>query len=774
MPKLVNPQKPNGKNWFPQNVKSDIDTTEIMVYDVIGWDVMPADFIEQLNNVQTNRVHLRINSPGGYMFDGFAIYSHLLEMQRNGKTVVATIDAIAASMASVIAMAASEISMPDTSMIMIHKPLVFTGGNADDLRKEADVLDKLEDSAVKAYKRHAKGIDDSAIRDMLRAETWLTADEAVGMGFAEKIIPSIEEDPANVSNLNFTAEMALKAMKCGCVINWGTADSEGAKKAAERMEKKFPPKVEAPAKKPENNAPPKTNTSTGGKAMKYDEFGNLVDENGVILMTAAEILAKKNVDPKMVEAHKKEVAEARKQASEEAATTERTRINEIRALGQKMAVPADDIDKAITEGKEIDAVRADFIDRFLNGTQPQGAGHVAGSVDEVDKIRNGLTTAILCRGDILSPDDPLRAENRKSEFAGFGGQQAVREILMRAGYPRISNMSNAELGKAYADFMSGSWCPQAVTGINSQTLASVLTDSVNASLLRGMQTANTTYQMLTGVGDLNDLKLAELYAESEAADIKKAGEGQVAEDSQISDEKETTQLEKYMRSFSYTEEAVINDRLNVLTDVPMKMGRSVERKKEQLFYSQILSATGPTLVRDAGSFFSSAHGNALGALDLTKDNMAAGVKSMFSQKHFSPDGSRSADIYLSMAPRFLITGPDMMVDATDITTNVFEPNVAQNPQIKNVFGPGGKWALLPIASPEFLRTSGASKFWLMSADPMEYDACKVYYLAGRQAPEVTSKVGGAGEVQGVLFQIKTWFVVKFLDYRPYVRSTYAG
>lgn len=165
---------------------------EILIYGVIGdnyWDeVNSGSFFEQMQAINGEDVTVRINSYGGSVVAGTAI--HTMLALHKGK-VTAQIDGYAMSMASVIAMAADEIEISEIGGLMIHSPWTFAAGNADDLRKEADVLDGMEASLVNAY--HSKtGIDKAELAAMLKEETWIYAKEAVERGFANRTIKPIK------------------------------------------------------------------------------------------------------------------------------------------------------------------------------------------------------------------------------------------------------------------------------------------------------------------------------------------------------------------------------------------------------------------------------------------------------------------------------------------------------------------------------------------------------------------------------------------------------
>ena len=140
-------------------------------------DKCPSDikeFFGQLSD-DVEKIHVHINSGGGSVFGGIAIYNLL----KNHKAeIIVHVDALAASIASVIAMAGDKIIIPKNAQLMIHKPMALVSGNADEMRKEADVLDGCQKVILSTYMDHVKdGVDEKMINDLINAETWLNGEE---------------------------------------------------------------------------------------------------------------------------------------------------------------------------------------------------------------------------------------------------------------------------------------------------------------------------------------------------------------------------------------------------------------------------------------------------------------------------------------------------------------------------------------------------------------------------------------------------------------------
>jgi len=180
-----------GKNKKFWNFKALGEKTgELTLYGEIsnetwwGDEVTPKQFKEELDALGDIEVlNVCVNSPGGDVFAGQAIYSML---RRHKAKVHIYIDGLAASIASLIAMAGDKVMMPKNAMMMIHSPWTLAVGNAQEFRKIADDMDKIRDSMVVAYEDRSALTKDE-ILEMLDAETWLSADDCLECGFADEI-----------------------------------------------------------------------------------------------------------------------------------------------------------------------------------------------------------------------------------------------------------------------------------------------------------------------------------------------------------------------------------------------------------------------------------------------------------------------------------------------------------------------------------------------------------------------------------------------------------
>ncbi|MGM0807536.1 MAG: head maturation protease, ClpP-related [Bacillota bacterium] len=194
------------------------DTTEITIYGDIGeswWgeSVSANDIKDALKDVESETITIRLNSPGGDAFDGIAIYNQL----KNHKAkVIGYIDGLAASAASIIAMACDELIMNTGSMMMIHEASTFTWGTKADIKKTLNALEGVDKSIAEIYMTKYNG-EREDLNALVEGETWFTASEAVEVGLANKVNvvedPKDDENIENLKSLIFNMQEEIKQLK---------------------------------------------------------------------------------------------------------------------------------------------------------------------------------------------------------------------------------------------------------------------------------------------------------------------------------------------------------------------------------------------------------------------------------------------------------------------------------------------------------------------------------------------------------------------------------
>ena len=176
------------RNWYALTPKPSVSETEISIFDEIGmYGVSAKQFISDLKSIPaTDRIVLKIHSPGGEVFDGNAIFNAL---QRRGNVEV-QIEGLAASMATVISLAGMPVKMAANGFYMIHNPWGVAMGDAAELRDQAQLLDKIRSNMVGAYAAKS-GQSAEQIQEWMDSETWFTAEEALSAGFVDEITDTL-------------------------------------------------------------------------------------------------------------------------------------------------------------------------------------------------------------------------------------------------------------------------------------------------------------------------------------------------------------------------------------------------------------------------------------------------------------------------------------------------------------------------------------------------------------------------------------------------------
>lgn len=172
------------------NINMRGETAEILLYENIGgmFGVTADMFIREVKSLtNATTINLRLNSDGGNVFDGLSIYNYL---KSQPKRVVVDIDGVAASIASIVALAGDEINIAENAWMMIHDPWLVTRGTSEDLRKTAETMDGIRDTLLDTYMKRSK-VDREEVSSMMAEETWLNADRALELGFVDYVTESL-------------------------------------------------------------------------------------------------------------------------------------------------------------------------------------------------------------------------------------------------------------------------------------------------------------------------------------------------------------------------------------------------------------------------------------------------------------------------------------------------------------------------------------------------------------------------------------------------------
>ena len=664
----VSPKASAGdKSWFRMKASGD-KTADIYIYDEIGyWGVTARQFASSMKALgDLDHINLHIHSPGGDVFDGIAIYN-LLNSHTASKTVY--IDGLAASMASVIAMVGNPIIMPENAMMMIHKPWGITGGDANDMRDYADLLDKVEAVLIPSYaKKTGKTSDELSL--MLGEETWMTAQECLEHGFADQISTAVQA----MARINSKRIEEFDAMP-NALKNMITKPKATTQNPPAPQNPPAAPVVPAPA---------------------------ALDENTI----------------------RNQVIAAQKQRV--------TGIKDLFAMfgGRHQELQAtciEDIDCTVEQAK----------DKLL----------VMLGKDASPSNKNGGNAHIYAGN---------------GNFTGDGIRQA---LMARAGYEdrQNDNVYNGMTLREYARMSLtergvsvGAFNPMQMVGLSlthsTSDFGNILLDVANKSLLQGWEESEETFEAWTKKGQLSDFKTAHRVGMGGFPSLRKVREGAEYKYVTTADNSETIALATYGEIFSITRQAIINDDLNQLTDVPMKMGRAAKATIGDLVYAVL---TGNPKLSDGKALFSSDHKNlASGAIDVT--NLDAGRQLMRVQKE--PTTGRT----LNIRPAFLLVPTALETVANQTIKSASVKGADVNAGIIN---PIQNFATV-IGEPR-LDDNSAKAWYLAAAQGM--DTIEVAYLNGVELPYIDQQEGF--NTDGIATKVRIDAGVAPLDYRGLVKSS---
>jgi len=177
--------KPLEKSDYYKIENSSDDEVDVLLYDYIGWPFNDErEFVQMLAGLKQSKIVIRINSPGGDVFSANAIYNAI---KAHPSKPITRIESLAASAASYIAMAGSQKQAYKNTMLMIHEPMTGMWGNQYELRETADILEQISGQMIDMYADNTN-IGKREIKEMLKAETWMTAKVAKEKGFIDSII----------------------------------------------------------------------------------------------------------------------------------------------------------------------------------------------------------------------------------------------------------------------------------------------------------------------------------------------------------------------------------------------------------------------------------------------------------------------------------------------------------------------------------------------------------------------------------------------------------
>lgn len=708
-------------------------TAEVLIYGPIGdaWFMETVDaknFIAQLAQTQADELVIRINSPGGSVADGAAIYN-AIRMHPAARKIV-QIDGQAASVASMIAMAGDSVRMFANTTLMVHAPWAGIDGNENELRQAADALHIFAEAMATSYAaKSGKPIEEVMTLLTDGVDHYYTAQDAVAQGFADEIIeaaadPVVPVDPTEPDeadpNIEINVEI-IEAFKAHAPALAGAMRRNAFNAMAARIERVAGGINAAAAAEALLAQTRAARANPEALPHRGNPAANPQEEVVMSEQTPAAVVA----DPKaaVVAAH--------------AALRDRNTqiVAALKPYAHIEGIADLQIEALADPDSNLDTVRARALDIVGRAATPAngGGGRVETGEDARDKFRAGAALALQIRAG-LAKDDTA------NHFRGHTLVELARASLEQNGI-RTGNLSRMEI--VAKGFTSTSDFPN------------VLANVANKSLLKGWDEAPETFQQWTNTGELSDFKPTKRVDLNEFPALTEIPEGAEYQYGTIGDRGETVQLATYGKMFAITRQAIINDDLGAFTRIPQKMGRAAKRTVGNLVYAILTS--NPTM-SDSVALFHATHSNLLTGAAIATASVDLLRQALAKQK--DPQGNVTA---LNIPLKYLIVPVALGGVARQVANSEYEVGAAA----KNNTVPNYVRGLFQVIEDARLDVASATG-WYGVADPGLFDTVEVSYLDGQQAPYLEQRDGW--DVDGSEFKVRIDAGVKALDFRTLAKN----
>lgn len=699
---------------------------ELLLYGVIGdwWDGLDAmTIVREVEALNDGPLSVRIHSEGGFITEGLAIYNALANSERR---VEVTIDGIALSMASVIAMAGDVVRIPANAFIMIHKPSGPSLGEADDHRRTADVYDQFEDTLANIYATKT-GLDKDTLKAMMAAETWLNGEQAVELGFADELIEPVQavaqadlaafqNAPAGAVNLYHrpasgqhtpAATAAAHTNPKGTVMNLEQrAKAVGLSRHAGETNEQLEVRVAAAEAKAQAAA-----AAGGGEE----------EEEPPLAAAGAQNRGTRNDPPPVPAAAAQNAGEVATQAIAQ----ERTRVSELRALAATHRVEEADLNRMIDTGTTVADARNEVLN--LLATRSRNAvpgGHIAVGHNG-EALRAGMVAALMNRANPGANKLPDEAR----DFRGMTLMNMAAEVI-HAGGGSTRGMTPMEIA--------------AKAMHSTDDFPAILADVANKTLRSGYEAAPRTFTAFCRQSSASDFKFINRSQLGDAPELEKVNEAGEFNYGTMGEDNQRYRLETYGKIIALTRQTIINDDLAAFSRVPEAFGGSAAELESNVVWSLI---TQNVKMADNVTLFHASHNNLGTAGALTVENLSEGRKILRRQK-----GIKSKRP-LNLTAEFLIVPAALETKAQQIVAEILS---AKSSDVNPFAG-----TLTVVVEPRLDEHSETA--WYLAAAPSRIDTIEYAYLTGEEGVYIETQQGF--DVDGVKIKARLDFGAGAIDHR---------
>jgi ATP-dependent protease ClpP protease subunit len=696
---------------------------EIFIYGDIGeswWEetTSASAFVKDLERLQNELITIRINSVGGSVPDGLAIYNAI---KRHPSDIRISIDGMAMSIASLIAMAAP-CDMAENAVMMIHAPWTIVAGNSEEMRKQADVLDKWAEAMATCYVAKT-GMPNEDVLALLRdgEDHYYTADEALAAGLVDTIVAPM----SLAASLRVPSE-ALARFQSG-------------------------PNTVASFVTPE---PAPAATSKGESTMnRVEKIRALFKDYPSMAALMQECIDDENTTPEAAETRLNEALAAATAPEASAPVVPESRDSSPDAVAQGIRIEAErraNIESAFNpfkqEAGDLLATCLNDINVSVEDANKRLLAHLAKEVQPVgtvtvrenparEEFREGVVAAVLSRAGLADPD--TRAKAKASGHHNLTLMEMAKASLSRANVD-FSAMGPVQIAKA------------ALTQTSSD-FPVLLEEAMHKALLGAYREAPDTWSRFCRVGSVSDFRAHNRYRLGSIGNYSVVNEAGEYENVAIPDgEKSTISAVDRGLIINMTYQMIVNDDLGAFVGMAADLGRAGRRTIEAAVYAALLenSGLGPTML-DGDPLFDANHGNIGTGAAISVDSIEADRVLMASQMDISGND------FLDIRPSVLLCPLAIGGQARVINDAQYDPDTANKLQRPNmVRGLFGDIVDTP-------RLSGTRRY--MFANPSEAPVMEVAFLNGEQEPYIVME--DAFNSRGGRYRATLDFGVGVVDYR---------
>lgn len=702
---------------------------ELLLYGVIGdwWDGLDAkSIVEQMNALPGNEIVVRIQSPGGSVTEGLAMFNNL---KQSAKTVKVFIDGIAASMGSAIAMAGDEINIPSNALFMLHKPSAMVAGNSNELRDYADNLDVFEGSLLQIYSdRTGKTLDE--IKALLAdgKDHYFRGQEAIDYGLADQLT-----DPVKINaKASFFAQLKIPdALASTLFLPTVAAATKPTEEDSMKIKIKakgggwhlVPAITAALENSYENIAAVVAAMAAKGVAVTAQHFSGEV-EFDTDALTAVAVAVGIQAQPAPVAALDANAA----------VTAERNRMKELRAVGAQARVEDSVVNGWIDDGVTVVDARAKALEVVAQRDKtnaPSGTHIRMSSAAPRTELRTAMATAILNR---VQPDQ-YKLDEVSGQFRGQTLMGLIGTAMAFAG--------ESVIGKTHNDLV-------AMAMHTTSDFPLILQEAANKVLRAAYELQPRTFTAIASRTNADDFRLKRSLQMGGGTGLDKVNEHGEFKSGTVSESGESYKLETFGRIFSFTRQLMINDDLGALVRFFNQIGNLASRKESDIVWS--LVKANPNMADGTAVYGSGATRKNLVAGAAIDETTLKGLKKSHRQM-VGLDGEP-----LNIAPKYLVVNTEREVEAQKML------EIIQASQSSNVNVFARSMELIVEA-----RLDGvANNPFYTFADPIAVPTLEYAYLSGNEGPTTTTEWGFDSD--GMKLKVVHDFGAGFVDFRGTVKG----